>query len=62
MTSLEATATLLSLRVAAVAVLGSLPFALLAAVRLARGGRDALFLDALVHLPLVLPPVVVGYG
>jgi molybdate ABC transporter, permease protein len=62
MTSLEATATLLSLRVAAVAVLGSLPFALLAAVRLARGGRDALLLDALVHLPLVLPPVVVGYG
>ena len=52
----------LSLKVAAVAVLIALPFAILAAVALARGrffGRAVL--DALVHLPLVLPPVVMGY-
>ena len=57
----ETLATLLSLKVAALAVLGSLPLALLVATRLARGGRGTLILDALVHLPLVLPPVVVGY-
>jgi molybdate transport system permease protein len=41
----------------------SLPLAILAAYALARGrfwGRS--LLDALVHAPLVLPPVVVGYG
>ena len=61
MGEVETLATLLSLKVAAVAVLGSLPIALLVATRLARGGRGTLILDALVHLPLVLPPVVVGY-
>lgn len=53
----------LSLRVALVAVLASLPLAVAVAYVLAR--RDfpgkTLF-DALVHLPLVLPPVVVGYA
>jgi len=52
----------LSLRVASVAVLCSLPLALGVAALLARGrfpGR--LLLDGLVHLPLVVPPVVVGY-
>lgn len=58
----EVEALLLSLKVAAVAVAGALPFAVLAALALARGrfpGR--VLLDGLVHLPLVLPPVVLGY-
>ncbi|WP_191061844.1 molybdate ABC transporter permease subunit [Geminicoccus harenae] len=58
----EWTAVLLSLRVATVATLWSLPFGLLVAMLLARGrfpGRA--LLDTLVHLPLVLPPVVTGY-
>lgn len=54
---------LLSLKVAFWSVVLSLPFALLVAYLLAR--RDfpgkSLF-DAIVHLPLVLPPVVVGYA
>ena len=56
------TALLLSLRVAAVATLASLPLAILVAQALARGrfpGRT--LLDVLVHLPLVLPPVATGY-
>ena len=51
-----------SLVVAGRAVILALPLALLAALALARGrfpGRS--LLDALVHAPLVLPPVVVGY-
>jgi molybdate transport system permease protein len=52
----------LSLRVGAASVAASLPFAIATAWLLAR--RDfpgkTLF-DALVHLPLVVPPVVVGY-
>jgi molybdate transport system permease protein len=58
----EIDALLLSLRVALTAVAFSLPPAIAVAWVLAR--RDfpgkALF-DGLVHLPLVLPPVVVGY-
>jgi molybdate transport system permease protein len=53
---------LLSLRIALVATLASLPVAIGVALLLARGrfwGRG--FLNALVHLPLVLPPVVTGY-
>jgi molybdate transport system permease protein len=52
----------LSLQVAVVAVAGALPLAVATAFLLARGrfpGRA--FLDSLVHLPLVLPPVVMGY-
>ncbi|HPF28216.1 MAG: molybdate ABC transporter permease subunit [Steroidobacteraceae bacterium] len=52
----------LSLSIALRSVLVGLPLAIVVAVLLARGrffGR--LLLDALVHLPLVLPPVVVGY-
>lgn len=55
-------AVLLSLKVAALAVAGSLPPALLVAMALARGrfpGRQVL--NGLVHLPLILPPVVTGY-
>ncbi|MGH8751515.1 MAG: molybdate ABC transporter permease subunit, partial [Burkholderiales bacterium] len=52
----------LSLRVALWSVVVSLPFAIAVAYVLARGnfpGKS--FFDALVHLPLVLPPVVVGF-
>ena len=52
----------LSLLVASVATIASLPFGLAAAWLLARGrfpGR--VLFDTLVHLPLVLPPVVTGY-
>jgi len=58
----EWTAVRLSLRVAVVATLASLPFGIAAAWALARGrfpGRA--LLDGLIHLPLVLPPVVTGY-
>lgn len=53
----------LSLRIAFVATLSSLPVAIAVAWVLARKrfpGRLAL--DALVHLPLVLPPVVTGFA
>jgi molybdate transport system permease protein len=52
----------LSLKVAATAMLASLVPGIAVAFTLERGrfwGRQAL--DVLVHLPLVLPPVVVGY-
>ncbi len=53
----------LSLRVAAVSVVASLPIAILIALLLARVDFPGKTLvDALVHLPLVLPPVVVGFG
>ncbi len=58
----ELEALALSLRVALWSVLTSLPVGLLVAWVLARReffGKSAL--NAIVHLPLVLPPVVVGY-
>jgi len=58
----ELEALWLSLIVATRSVAFSLPLAILAAWLLARGrfpGKT--LLDGLVHLPLVLPPVVVGY-
>ncbi|AWN17831.1 molybdate ABC transporter permease subunit [Salinisphaera sp. LB1] len=52
----------LSLRVAGTAVAFSLPLALVVAWFLARSrSRLKMAVDALVHLPLVLPPVVTGY-
>ena len=56
-------AILLSLKVAMSATIVGLPIALAAAFALARGrfpGRG--LLDALTHLPLVLPPVATGYA
>jgi len=56
------TAVALSLRVAAVSTVIALPFGIAIAMLLARGsfwGKS--LLDAVVHLPLVLPPVVTGY-
>jgi molybdate transport system permease protein len=58
----EWTAILLSLRVATVATLVATPLAIAVAWLLARRefwGKA--LLDAVVHLPLVLPPVVTGY-
>lgn len=52
----------LSLKVSGLAVAGCLPLAFVLAWLLARGrfpGR--ILIDALVHLPLVLPPVVTGW-
>ena len=61
-TPAEWTAILLSLRIAAVATVVATPFGIALAWLLAR--RDfwgKSLVDALVHLPLVLPPVVTGY-
>ncbi|MCG7387740.1 MULTISPECIES: molybdate ABC transporter permease subunit [Pantoea] len=55
-------AVMLSLKVSSIAVLFSLPFGILVAwilVRCRFPGKSVL--DSIIHLPLVLPPVVVGY-
>jgi molybdate transport system permease protein len=62
MTNAELEALALSLEVALRSVLFSLPIAIAAAWLLTRrrfAGRT--LLDAFVHLPMVLPPVMVGY-
>lgn len=62
LTAAESEALRISVWVATESVLASLPLAVAAAWLLVRGrfvGRT--LVDALVHLPLVLPPVVVGY-
>jgi molybdate transport system permease protein len=62
LSSQDWTAILLSLRVAAVATAVSLPFGVAVAVLLARRrfwGKT--LVEAIVYLPLVLPPVVTGY-
>lgn len=59
---MEVDAIALSMRVSLIAVVFSLPLGILVAWVLARlsfPGRS--ILDAIVHLPLILPPVVVGY-
>lgn len=59
----ELTAIVLSLKVASVATLAALPVAIFVAYALARWrfpGHAAL--NAAVHLPLVLPPVVTGFA
>jgi molybdate transport system permease protein len=58
----EWTAVWLSVRIAAVATLGALPFGIAIAWLLARKNFwGKALLDGIVHLPLVLPPVVTGY-
>ncbi len=62
LTDAEIEALLLSLRISGVSVVCALPFAILFSVFLAQArftGR--ILIDVLVHLPLVLPPVVIGY-
>jgi molybdate transport system permease protein len=62
LTPTESEALFLSLRVSTVAVLAALPFALAAAFLLVRARFPGKTLvDGALHLPLVLPPVVVGY-
>ena len=52
----------LSLKVSIVAMIVTLPIAFALAYLLARGRfRGRAVLDAVVHLPLVLPPVVIGW-
>ena len=58
----ETSIIFLSLKVAGASVLFSLPAAIAAALLLARTQFPGKTLvDALIHLPLVLPPVVIGY-
>jgi len=62
LTEPEWQAVLLSLKVSSIAVIISLPFGILCAwvlVRCSFPGKS--LFDSLIHLPLVLPPVVVGY-
>ncbi|WP_127959727.1 molybdate ABC transporter permease subunit [Serratia microhaemolytica] len=62
LTDYEWQALALSLKVASVAVICSLPLGILLAWVLVRThfpGKS--LLDSLIHLPLVLPPVVIGY-
>ncbi|MBB3065404.1 molybdate ABC transporter permease subunit [Limibacillus halophilus] len=62
LTAAETEALLLSLRVAGLAVIMALPFALVTALLLARKEFPGkAIVNGLVHLPLVLPPVVMGY-
>lgn len=62
LTPTEIEALLLSLRISGVAVACALPFAIIVATALALGRFPGRFiLDAIVHLPLILPPVVMGY-
>jgi molybdate transport system permease protein len=63
LTPAEAEALVLSLKIASVSVLASLPVGFALAwvfARLRFPGKS--LLDAIVHLPLVLPPVVIGYA
>lgn len=58
----EWTAIWLSLKIATVATLASLPFGIFTAYALARWRFPGkMLLNGLVHLPLVLPPVVTGF-
>ncbi|HEX2591815.1 MAG TPA: molybdate ABC transporter permease subunit [Rhizomicrobium sp.] len=62
LTDAETEALLLSLRVAGVAVIAALPFAVAAALLLARTrfvGKS--LVDGFIHLPLALPPVAIGF-
>lgn len=57
----EIEALLLSLKVSSVAVAVALPFAAATALLLSRGFRGRTLLDGIVQLPLVLPPVAMGF-
>ncbi len=62
LTPVEISALLLSLRVAFLSTIISLPVAIAMAWLLARKSFPGkVLVDSLVHLPLVLPPVAVGY-
>lgn len=62
LTEYEWSIILLSLKIGAVAVIASLPLGLLFAWVLARKEfKGKTILDSIINLPLVLPPVVIGY-
>lgn len=62
LTEYELTALLLSLKVSSVATLFVLPFALIIAFVLSKYQfRGKFLLETITYLPLVLPPVVIGY-
>ncbi|MCT4654425.1 MAG: molybdate ABC transporter permease subunit [Cohaesibacter sp.] len=59
---LEIEALSLSLKISSIAILAALPFAVVIAYILARPPFPGkAILDGIVHLPLILPPVVMGY-
>lgn len=59
----EIEALLLSFKVAVTATLAGLPFAIWVAYLLSRSQFKGKFIfETLVHIPLVVPPVVVGFG
>lgn len=61
-TDAEIEALILSLKISAIAVICALPLATLTATLLARSRFPGkILLDGIVHLPLILPPVVMGY-
>ncbi|MEZ5648091.1 MAG: molybdate ABC transporter permease subunit [Alphaproteobacteria bacterium] len=63
LTAEEISALLLSLRVAMVALVFSLPFAVAIAYVLARKNFPGkIVIDGVIHLPLVLPPVATGFA
>ena len=63
LTEEETSALLLSLQVSGTALVMSLPFAILMAYVLARKNFPGkIFLDGVIHLPLVLPPVATGFA
>ena len=61
LTAAESEALLLSLRVSLVAVLWVLPLALAVAVLTRRPFPGRSLIEGIVHLPLALPPVVIGF-
>ena len=62
LTPAESQALLLSLRIASVAVFAALPFAVAVALLLTRTRFPGkIVVDGIVHLPLVLPPVAIGF-
>lgn len=62
LTEYEWSIILLSLKIGGVAVIASLPFGIWFAWLLARKEfRGKTVLDSIINLPLVLPPVVIGY-
>lgn len=62
LTPAEISALALSIKVAIWATVIALPFAVLVAFAMARTDfRGKALVDILIHIPLVLPPVVVGY-
>jgi molybdate transport system permease protein len=61
LTADEVQALLLSLKVSSVAVALAMPFAAATALLLSRNFRGRIMLDGIVQLPLVLPPVALGF-